>query len=462
MSERLTRRDASKILLGSGLALAAGVGGVGGLPAALAQPRNAGRGGADKTAPPAPSASFVEGLLKKGKSHDWILKPTVHVQAYQQDTATATKDKPLVIGELSFKTAAVVFPVIRGTASSQTDIDSVKSVLTFNDRVEDVSPQYNESYHSGVRLGRWEMRDKTGREVELKLEIPMTCWETVFDEKAAAKAVWPTAQTAAPGGGGATGALNWSALARSTLDRQAMIDIDPDGGGTNARALADLLNKWTEGKSPQSVSPLMLAKTLAGKMVQNFQPSGSGEDYDQRGSFTGLILQGPADTIAKGRGSPHDLASVLLGLYRTAGLPARLVIGWDEHERKGDDSNPMARKKGGGVSLRSWVEFCLYDQPNNAEAWIPVDIVRMRKRSSQVGRIDQPWKYFGSHDELDSVLPFAHHFIPPTTVISYGYAFWGWFTTPTSQIGEHWVRFNSQTAPVRPKPRGEDPRKTGR
>lgn len=437
----LSRREAGRFLIGGAFAAAgmAGMAGMGGLLSA--QP--GGRGRKDAAAGPGGGAapgprSFLEGVVKRGRTHDWIFKPTVHVQAYQEDVNAAPSDRPLVIGNFSFSTAAVVFPVITGTASSLTDTDALTSELTFNDAVVDVKPEFNDGYQSGVRLGRWEMRDKTGREVELKLAIPMTCWETVFDEKAAAKAVWPA--------GGA-----WPRMAQATFGPQAKIDVD-EPGQANAQALKDLVAAWTHGKDPKSVSPLMLAKTFAGRTVETFQPSGNGEDYDRQGSFIGLLLQGPAETIRRGTGSPHDIASVLVGAYRAAGLPARLVIGYDVTDSKGDDATPFTKRRG-GVQLRSWVEFCLYDETNQTEAWVPVDPVRMRKRSSKIPPFDQPWKYFGDHDELDSVMPFAFHFIPPTTVISYGYAFWGWFTTPTSQIGEHWLRFQAQTAPRRPKPR---------
>ncbi len=450
MDERgLSRREANRFLIGGAIA-AAGVGGA--FPShVLAQPggrgRNTGAAGAGNGQPPGPK-SFLEGVIKRGRSHDWIFKPTVHVQAYQEDVNAAPHDRPLVIGNFSFSTAAVVFPVIKGTASSETDTEGLKSELTFDDAVVDAKPEFNDGYQSGVRLGRWEMRDKTGRETELKLEIPMTCWETIFDEKAAAKAVWPA--------GGA-----WPRMAQATFTPQAKIDVDDPGQPSNSQALKDLVAAWTNGKDPKSVSPLMLAKSFAGRVVEKFQPSGNGEDYDRQGSFIGMLLQGPAETIRRGTGSPHDIASVLVGAYRAAGLPARLVIGYDVTDNKGDDSTPFTKKRG-GVELRSWVEFCLYDETNQTEAWIPVDPVRMRKRSSKIPPFDQPWKYFGDHDELDSVMPFAFQFIPPTTVISYGYAFWGWFTTPTTQIGEHWLRFQSQTAPRRPKPKQPPGARSGR
>jgi len=470
----VSRRQANRILLASGLAAAGGLATAAG---SLAQPvvpkkekdkvppkpPQGAKPAAQANQPPPQPRSWIDGAMRRGKTHDWILKPTVHVQAYQEDPARATGDRPLVIGALTFKTAAVLFPVIRGTASSETDIDNVKSELTFNDRTEDIKADYNESYHAGVRLGRWELRDKTGKEVELKLEIPMTCWEPILDEKKAAEAQWPT--------GG-----KWPRMAQSTLAKQARVDLET----ADSTALKDLLDKWLGGQKPEAIPPFLLAKTLCGKVIETFQPSGNGELYDKLGAFTGLALAGPAETIRTGKGSPHEIASVLLGVYRAAGLPARLVIGYDESENKGNDSSPFSKKRNGGTRVRSWVEFCLVDEfappmpppgspsapappvPSTApvvprELWIPSDPVRIRKRSSQLARIDQPWKFFGTHDELPYVLPFAHHFIPPTTVVAYGYAFWGWFTTPTTQIAEHWLRFQAQTAPKRakPNPRGQ-------
>jgi hypothetical protein len=434
-SRPVSRRDAHKILLSgaaAGLALPAIAG---------AQPGNApknnptNRPGKTPAQPAPEPRSFLLDAMKQGKSRDWILKPTINVQAYQEDPARAPGDRPLVLTALTFQTAAILFPVIRGTGTSETDIDNVKSEVTFNDRLEPVKPEYNESYQSGVRLGRWELRDKTGKEVELKLEIPMTCWETVFDEKVAAKATWPAGN-------------KWPRMAQATLSPQAKIDADQ----ADTQAIGEVLKAWTLGKDPKSVSPLQLAKTLAGKCVESFQPTGSGELYSNVGAFVGLDLLGPAETIRRGAGSPHDIASVLVGAYRAAGLPARLVIGYDETERKGDDSSPF-EKKSFGFTVRSWVEFCLFDETNNTELWVPVDPVRIRKQSSRTAPFDRPWKYFGTHDEMETLLPFAFHFIPPTTVMSYGYAFWGWFTTPRSQIGEHSVRFTAQTAPKRAQPK---------
>ncbi|MCC6322708.1 MAG: transglutaminase domain-containing protein [Phycisphaerales bacterium] len=433
----VSRRQAGQIIVGATLLGMPGL--TVGQPNRQNRSSQTGRPGSPGTAPDTTSKepkSILDGVIARDRTRDWILKPTIHIQSYQEDPARVPKDgsRTITIVPIEFKTAALVFPILKSTASSESvgDAESIVSDLTFDDRPLNVKPDFNESYHSMVRLGRWEMTDKKGRECELKLEIPLTCWQTKFDESIAAKATWPKDG-------------RWGRVGQSTLAPQAMID---EPGTDNAEALKRLVGTWLGGKPPQSMTPLGLAKMLAGKCVETFQKTGSGELYSSMGRFAGLELQGPARTIELGRGSPHDIASVLLGLYRAVGLPSRLVIGYDQSDRKGENSGLVKRRKG-GEDIRSWVEFCLFDAEAKKEFWVPVDVVEIRSRSSRPGPIDKPWKYFGTHDELDVVLPFAHHFIPPTTVNAYGYGFWGWLTMPQTPIAEQWLQFSAQTAPKR-------------
>src|SRR5205814_2330522 len=123
----------------------------------------------------------------------------------------------------------------------------------------------------------------------------------------------------------------------------------------------------------------------------------------------GLNLQGAAETAKKGRGSEFDMVSLLAAVYRTAGLPARTVIGWDVGESK-RDKNKFLAKTGSG-SLRAWVEFALSDpDAEGGITWVPVDVVRIRHSSTSPPAPDRPWKYFGTHDELDGIVPFAYQF----------------------------------------------------
>ena len=82
--------------------------------------------------------------------------------------------------------------------------------------------------------------------------------------------------------------------------------------------------------------------------------------------------------------------------------------------------------------------------------FVPVDPVRLRSTSNRAPQIDRPWRFFGTHTELDDLLPFAFQYHPPTTVVAHGaVAFWGWLTLPASQVADQWLQFTSETTPKR-------------
>ena len=379
------------------------------------------------------TTSPLEKFSTRARSRNRTLKVDIFVDGYQTPPEQIRSDRMPEMRSLKFQTAAIVFPVLRGTASSETDIENVKGVMSFDDRPRDTTPTYNEDYHSGTRLGKWELRDLEGRQAQLSLDIPMTSWEVVFDEAGARDFPWPTGD-------------KWSKVAQSTFNPQMFVDrLHP--------VVDQKLSQWTGGKNPRSIPPVQLAKFICGKVVESLQPSGTGYVSNRRtGQFAGLELKGAAQTLIDGRGSEHDITCALAALYRTAGLPARTVIGHDLSQTSGQRSTPFDKNAAGsGPQLRSWVEFCLYDPAAEIELWVPVDPVRIRKFSSRTQALDKPWKYFGSHDELDDVLPFAFQFHPPTTVVAQGaVAFWGWLTMPETQVATQWLKFSSLSTPQGP------------
>jgi hypothetical protein len=76
-----------------------------------------------------------------------------------------------------------------------------------------------------------------------------------------------------------------------------------------------------------------------------------------------------------------------------------------------------------------------------------VDVVKLRKTSNRPAALDRPWKYFGTNDQLDHILPFAFHFHPPTDVVSYGSpGFWGWFVSPKApEQAEQAIRISASS-----------------
>ncbi len=410
---RITRREATGLVLGA-MALPAAAHAA--TPAALrAQPVK----------------SPLDDIMFRERMQNWTLKVQVHLQAYYQQSGGTIVSTPFDVKEGTF-----VFPVLRHTASSWVNTDDLTSDLRWNDRVVATEPTAIVD-HSGSRFGLWRFSDKKGREADLRLQIPMLTWETWFDEKAANEVPWPTEA--------------WGPNALSTFSPQYAIDY-------TSQPVQDLVKKWTQGKDPKSIKPVVLAKFFAQQAVEMFQPSGNGTLADRDTlKLQGFDMQSASTTIERERGSRHDIAAALVALYRAAGLPARPVIAWDLRESKGEDRG--LRRSGGSGDLKSWVEFCLYDPKAQRELWIPVDIDRIRSKSSRAPKLDRTWDYFGTHDELDDALPFAHHYHPPIAgVVAHGSPMcWGWYTSPRTQIADQWLDFQSQKTPRR----SNDPVDTG-
>eukprot|EP01026_Neomeris_dumetosa_P075133 TRINITY_DN7888_c0_g1_i1.p3 TRINITY_DN7888_c0_g1~~TRINITY_DN7888_c0_g1_i1.p3 ORF type:complete len:103 (-),score=6.30 TRINITY_DN7888_c0_g1_i1:59-340(-) len=69
--------------------------------------------------------------------------------------------------------------------------------------------------------------------------------------------------------------------------------------------------------------------------------------------------------------------------------------------------------------------------------------------------MDRQQRYFGTHDELGSIVPFTFHFFPPATVRSYSASnapgFWGWFVAQPAAPDRgafQTVRFDLKSASV--------------
>lgn len=435
-----TRRQ---IIAAAGVAAAAGVGGLIAGPALAQptkQPTHPNRPGTqpgkpDQTKNPAATTSPLETAMKPGRTKEWVLKTFVtlgtltNANVNPDGTVPGVKN-PSEIRNTNFKfdTAALVFPALRTTATSISQ-GNVKATVRVNGKDMTSQATWLEDMAAGSRYGRWDMKDVLGYAIEFDTEIEAMCFEAVWDETQGAKVSWP-----------ASG--RWPKAAQTSFAPQ--MGIEPGG-----KLVLDVLNAWTGGKDPKSISQVLLAKVLAGKALEAWQPSGDGMKYTRTGQLQGFDLKGSEALIKDGKGSEHDIACALTALYRSAGIPARPVIGYDVSESKGQDKGLAGKNSG---KLRSWVEFCLYDEQNRKELWVPVDIVRLRKSSSRAPAVEKPWKYFGSHEQTDDIIPVAFHYHPPTTVVAHGApCLWGWLTMPETQVAEQSVRFVTQSQVVTPE-----------
>ena len=381
-----------------------------------------------------PNEPPVNAFLEYSEPQHWTARMQIDVTAFEYSNNQLQE-----IQVWDFATLAVVFPVIEATSAATGDLAKVRGELRVTDRLYTRDYSIIRGYPGDAVYTRWDASDLAGiREVTILVEPEVNCWETTLNEQAASKVGWPKGE--------------YPSKARSTFDPQYGIDYTEFDREANLRVPA-LVDRWTEGRDPKSIPPLQLAKYLAGRVVELVQPAAPGLQRGRistRRGFEGVRVLGPDRTIRAGRGSPFDIACTLAAVYREAGLPARLVIGLREFDEF--DTTDVTREELRGIeALHAYVEFYLYDEATGDEGWIPVDPVMLRKQSSRAPALNQPWEYFGTHNQLDHFIPLAFHFHPPTTVRAYGSpAFWGWFATPAAPATAfQQLTFATYNTPVR-------------
>jgi len=381
-------------------------------------------------------AAIAQPALTRGRSEEWVLQVRLEVESLPiQDHIGTLAQGVRYATTFDLSGAAVVFPLLEGSASHETFVERLESTLSVDNEVFDTEPVLLPDYQAGARLGRWNLPAVKGQTVELDIDLPFRAYELHYDEDAALRVGWPE---------------EWPPIAASAL--QPQLFIDPEGP-----AVQRLVRRWTGGQ-PARLRPARLAKLLAARVLEHFQPSGQGYVIGQSAEIAGLEVHGSEYAAIEGEGSPHDFAALLCAVYRAAGLPARLVIGFDLeaslaarlHIR--DLRQDCVRDEGGGPIpmpiVRSWVEFYLYDEPSGRAEWVPVDINSQRRVSSKARRLDKPWKFFGNNACFDNMAPMSFHFHPPTTVVNAGPpALWGWLPEPAIPAVEQRLDFGATEPP---------------
>lgn len=397
-----------------------------------------------------PAQAIARPLIEPGpyvireQPKDWILNTRVRVLSERVDYLT-DRELPRVT-PITFRNLAMFFPIVLSSASHEMQERRVESKLTIDDRVvvenpRGQTPLVGGPAHSGTRIARIQYAapdpGQSSRQIKLELTLPVRASRTRFDEPAAMKVPWPSGP--------------FPPEAASTLAPQMFVDMDPRGP-YDLTSVQAMIKQWLDDEriaDPKAVPPARLAKILAGKMVERFQPSGKGQSRARTGEFEGLEFTSPDQIVRTGRGHDHELAAMLALVYRSVGLPARVVIGYEGEEDGGKNKGVSSGSK--RKDLRFWVEFVLFDEAANSVNWVPVDLARLRRASSRPPAIDRPWKYFGTHDELNNIIPFAFTFHPPVqTARAYGnVGFWAWIIDPgTPDSAYQMLSFSSSRASV--------------
>lgn len=420
--------------------------------------------------PPAPSAPAVSvkppepiepgPYVRRTDLSYWAF--TMHMRLYKSGSAVDEKGTRVSFRyNLPFETLTVVFPMLPETSSSaprpkeatgrlflgSTEVvrglflppGSVPDAGLFPRRPEILERHFaGLPYHSGVKLakltaGELGKKQQTSS-LHFQIDLPMMASNTVFDEAKALRVPWPTGP--------------WPEAAQSTLLPQQWVDFEVLPNGTIQKyddsLFKGLIEKWLKGQDPKKdFTPVGLAKVLMGAMVRDMAPDVNTLNYrlerpisdtsnpgDAALSGTtflvGLQVRGAEFAAREKKASEWDLACLGAAVYRRCGLPTRIVLGFDKRESEEEEKGRQLKGK-----VRAWFEFYLFDEANNTGNWIICDPYRLRNDMNQPPALENKWKYFGTHTEMESVLPFAFHFVPPTDVKGYGApAFWGWMVTP--------------------------------
>jgi len=358
---------------------------------------------------------------------DWTLKSEITLHGFQMRADNPENIAPT--SRLKLEAAAIVWPIVPESAMHTVDKSRISGEVRIEGRVLDDAPRFVGGYQAGTELAIFDIKDIDCVTLTLHMSVAMTSCQTRIDEKRAMEIAWPTKP--------------WSSLAASCLEPQLFVD-------PNDPVVAALVKEWTNN-NPRKAGPYYLAKFLAGRVIDMFQPTEGAFESTGRGPqrgvttavlISGFHVNGSAYAAREKRGSPHDLACLLCAVYRAAGLPARLVIGYDVKDSQEPNKPRVA------PSVRAWVEFLLFDEVNNREEWIPVDILRQRNFSSRAPAINQRWQFFGHNEEFDFMAPIAFHWHPPAFVTNSGApSIWGWLPKPGNPVADQSMRFYAFETP---------------
>lgn len=335
-------------------------------------------------------------IIKRVDPEDYRLRIRGRIMAYQHQF------DPRITDEFKLENTPIIFPIVPDGGFHEVKMDQLKTTFELGD-VE--ASEYFELIPANsldTTFARFFIKEFDGTDIEFELEEIVRVWSSKVDEERALRLEWPE---------------SWPPEVASALQPQMYIE-------SSTESVAQLLEKWTDGKA-KSVSPYALAKDLARRVVSFYQVSGTIVSKDKQGfGVDGIEVRGANHAIKHQRGSLNDAVCLYVALVRAAGMPARPVIGIDRREKD---------------QLVPWAEVFLPEA-----GWIPVDLRMLYKAPGRARDINRTWPGVGGYDDLNLMIPIAHHFHPPAGVMAAGLEtrplLWGW--RPLPQAGRAYQSLN--------------------
>jgi len=358
-------------------------------------------------------------FLKYDQGTEWDTRREHHIFAPDFFNRFPSGSRQPFTGVISATNISIIVPMIDGCATAVTDPERHEIEIEISEEPVPARFELIPGFQAGEQVGRWDLAELNTRQMAIKIRGQVKTFGVTIDEQAAKSIAWPEE--------------GFPDEVASALQPQAYVESEAPG-------VVDLLNRWTSNNA-QGPPPYLVAKAIAGRLQEEFQPSGVGFYSDHPARFAGVDISGAANVARSLKGTEADMAALLCALYRAAGLPARVVIGWDVAGSPGGRAHvpaptPLCRAvfnpdNAMHAQLRTWVEFYLYDEPNDRGGWLPVDVFMLRQASSRMKRLDQPWPGFGGDMCFDHLVPITFHFAPPITAeVNATPMLWGWLATP--------------------------------
>jgi hypothetical protein len=202
------------------------------------------------------------------------------------------------------------------------------------------------------------------------------CWASAVDEAAAARATWPS---------------EWPEDARPALLPEPGIEA----GHADFKAFVDRVT----GSRLREVTPWIAAKELVRATIASYTNIDSDGIRVENGFPRGIIFNGAHASMSSRTGTCHDVAAACVAVLRTAGIPARLVLGITELQMS--TGSTKAR-------FVSWCELWLPEA-----GWAPFSPADLRSSARGGLSVERPWPTFGTWDELNQYLPISYGVAPP-------------------------------------------------
>lgn len=385
------------------------------------------------------AAADAQPLLRVERTHDWTLRLRAQINGVRhRDFLGPNISPPLFETRFALEDATLVFPLLERSAFFEAEPDSLTFKAFVDGRPRRVEFDTLDGPFEGESQGLWRFGAFEGSQLTLQIERAVTTKEVRLDEAQAQRIAWAAPEEHPP-------------QAQRALATEPFIEPQDE-------AVQALLQRITLGRA-RSVPPVLFAKAVAGELVAGFALRDDQALFNELGGLEGLHIHGAAWAARRMEGTVFDLAALTCALYRAAGLPARMVVGYDVLRTQGRRSGvvglsyPCGQEGAGATGapvLWAWVEFFLLTDPREgAGLWIPVDVAKQRLESSTPPPIDQPWTFFGQSPCSIGMIPLALHPLAARGADRPAVAsIWGWRPAAGAPPVLQQLTLDAFTAPV--------------